>query len=277
VGDKVAIQFVSDVVYIDNLGSNSVDVASFAKELSTSGALGFAFTLDRSFVRTSVAGGYNAHWRLPKRQYVAFDKGSVLVVTVTGCEDGTVDRLNWTGLLNEEGYGQLLIQKTDGIALDNYIKVRPAELHLDGCDEVHEPESHTEETECRVSFERDLAYNEARERAVLEACQLGDMYELGAASKSSFMRVSSIYRSACKDGAAGGAKGRFLSLANENLADDEALNKQCKKLCDSYDALMHDYGNLTDACKDGVFKSLVQGYLRQVKVRYSTLKGDLHA
>ena len=137
--DRVAIQLLSDVVYVDKSGANSLDVVSFVEELSTSGKLGFEFAtcmdgsgtdgekVCKAYVKTCVAGGFNARWRLPKRQYGAFQKGSVIVATVTRCDAGTVASLVWTGLLQEEGFGLLAIQKVgEGLASGVYAKGVPA-------------------------------------------------------------------------------------------------------------------------------------------------------
>lgn len=279
-GDRVAIQLVSDVVFVDECGTNSVDAVAFAQALRASGVLGFDFdaSMDagegsdscRSYVRNCVVGGYNAHWRLPKRQYVAFQKGSVLVATVCGTEARSVLSQAWTGLLQQEGCGQLVVRKLEGDAVPGtFVKVRPACVSAGSSEDA--AGRHAAE-----SFAHDLAFNEARERAAFVACELGDAYPLGAASKSSFMRVGSVFASAQKTAGVGRQQEAFRSLARDVLADDEQLKGQCAKVANASEELLADYDQLSAACRDAVFAQVVRGYLHQAKIRYSNQQGGSH-
>lgn len=277
-GDRVAIHLVSDVIFVDENGTNSVDAVSFARALSDSGLLGFKFNASmdaaqsrescRVFAKTCVVGGYNAHWRLPKQQYMAFQKGSVLVATVTSCTSETIPSGAWTGLLQQEGYGQLFVQKLTGIEVPRaYVKVSPTLVGNTTS------EGQTQAKDATESFEHDLNLNDAKERAALLACKLGDAYPLGASSKSSFMRIASVFGSAQKTANAGTLRETFVELATSNLSDEAELKGQCDKIAREGNSLLARYPQMSDTGKDAVFAQIVRGYLRQVKVRYSTQQG----
>lgn len=286
--DRVMIRLVSDVVFIDEDGTNSADTAAFVKHLSQSGVLGFEFHTGmdasnrscKAFVKTCVVGGYNAYWRLPKRQYVAFQKGSVIVVTVTSCDKGEVPCEAWTGLLQTEGFGQLAVCKVgESAPRTEYIKrdLRREPWPAPQCAAGQDGTPSQEDIRALASFEHDLALLGALDDAMLKACELGNKFNLESVSKSSFMRIGSILASACKTAEASGdtpLSEAFLTLAKDNFQEDEkTLFGECNKLVDSHVGDPSKYGQLSASGRNLVFRRFVLEYLHQVKVRYTTKKG----
>lgn len=277
--DRIAIRFESDVVFVDDKGTNTTDVDAFVRWLATDGRLGFDFEVStaKPFVKTCVVGGYNTHWRLPKRQFVAFKKGSVIVVSVSAPEAKTVLAEAWVGQLKVEGFGKLALYKVaaDG-AKGCYCRVDAKRVSHDGESLGLPSQNAAASSKYLLSFKHDLALNDATERAVLAACKRGDKYPLGASSKSSFMRIGSVFWSACKTSDEGNLRQRFASLAKDVLADENTLLAACGDLDASCKELLEGYPVLSKSGKDLVFKRFVLSYLHQVKVRYSTKKGDAH-
>ena len=85
-------------------------------ELETVLGLG-RLTLSRSYTRTELVGGYNAHLRLPRQQWTAIAAGSVFVFDikdVQGCinEDNLLKlEQDGLGLRKGEGYGRIAVNR----------------------------------------------------------------------------------------------------------------------------------------------------------------------
>jgi len=291
-GDRVTIQLLSDVVYIDEDGNNTTDVASFATYLSQRNVLGFSFETSltgdnpcKVFAKTCVVGGFNAYWHLPKRQYVAFKKGSVIVATVTACAVEEVPREAWTGLLQAEGYGHLAIRKVGENSIEGgYARVGSSNSTPGAAADV-EPQrvaAHNDELDelakkAVTSFEHDLMLYDVLDKAMLKACELGDTFERDRVSKSSFMRIGSIASSACDKTEDVLYSAEFIRLAKDNFEEDEkVLYAACTTLKEAYDLLMADSDKLSMYAKNLVFKRFVLEYLHQVKVGYTMARENAH-
>ena len=282
-GDRVEIRLVSDVVFVDTMGANSTDPAAFALALSDSGALGFEFDAEvgsgsgkcRAFVRNGTVGGYSAHWHLPKRQFLTFGKGSVLVATVTSCPSGEVPSTAWFGQLQTEGFGEMRVEKIDEAPARTYSKGHPAKAHAH---ESRQRRAQEADGQAAVeSFKRELAFSGACEAAVMAACGEADrIFDGLPASKSSAMRIGALIPAATKPHAARSPEDEFESAALANFSDDPVLKRACLGAAGAYRSVAEPHaGVFTDVQERALFTRFMQTYLHRVKQLYSLSEGGL--
>lgn len=288
IGDQAVVEFLSDVIFIDSQGNNLLDVNILLAELKESGALGFDFCAETGavgsgktvvFCKTTTVGGYNAHWRLPKRQYKAFQKGTVLALT--GCSSAKVDQIVWIGHLQSEGFGQ--------------IRIAPA---ADGVVEVNIQEAQTQTVvvspsvneDAKLSFKRALDFDEALLAMAPKSVDAASRAQL-MLSRSASKRLFSVYKSACKTYSQQNAedaknistlKEVFAQYVNDNFTGTDA-NKELKRdseniICAFEYAFTNMSGinlaGFSRAQQDILFDTFMTGYLNQLKIRYLLKEGD---
>lgn len=291
-GERVAIRLASDLAYVDGQGNNVCDVDSLARWLSGSGALGFPFRAElgaspedcQAYMGEVVVGGFNSHWRLPKRQLIAFAKGSVLIVTVCTGPDGIseyeVPATAWVGLMQTEGFGQVRVEKVGSAVKRSYAKGHPTPRIL--VDPL-QGTGHNDEDAAVRSFRRELAFQDACDKAELRGVELADAcFDKLSASKSSAMRVRSVLGSARRSCIEGGRRGElsceFSSIAARALHDsDPALDDACQGLTDACGELVKADPPLGEVQQDIVFECLANSFVRTLKQAFSLKEGGRHA
>lgn len=120
--------------------------------------------LSRSYTRTEVIGGYNAHLRLPRQQWPAIASGSVFVFNIEQPLDQ--ERLlqlecNGLGLRRGEGYGRIAVNRQGDLQLWK-------ETQLDDPDRPSIPDAPGSEIPQNV---QDLLYGVVRSRCLAEMQQ----------------------------------------------------------------------------------------------------------
>lgn len=103
---KVIVELLSDAIVVDEFGNNSGNISVLLEDIY--GTLGIKPACAFPYTKTAVVGGFNAKWSLPKRQYTAFLKGSVL--ELNGCAETEIEEYGYLGLFNNEGYGRYRIR-----------------------------------------------------------------------------------------------------------------------------------------------------------------------
>lgn len=104
--DQFVVNFVSDTVLIDKWGVNLSDSSLLedkVKELFEGEA-----QVEHIYTDTMTVGGYHSKWKLPKRRYTAFAKGTQVVVK--NVKNLPEKKRGFMGLLQTEGYGEYEIQ-----------------------------------------------------------------------------------------------------------------------------------------------------------------------
>ena len=124
-GDECRLVVVSPILLSDENGTETVDLNRLVD------LLGQPFEIVRfSCSETSVA-GYNAKWRLPRKQSRAIAEGSVVVLIYRGAHGETkeIDLINFVGERTNEGFGQIRFETlppTDELAAQKLPDARPA-------------------------------------------------------------------------------------------------------------------------------------------------------
>lgn len=104
VNSDAVIEFISDTVIIDEYGNNTDRIADLENEIKKI----IEFEKAIPYAKTTIVGGYNAKWGLPRKQYAAFSKGTVFKLeNVQIC---SVNETGYIGILNNEGFGQYRIR-----------------------------------------------------------------------------------------------------------------------------------------------------------------------
>ncbi|MBR6360332.1 MAG: hypothetical protein IKS04_00920, partial [Clostridia bacterium] len=106
-GESIILRLLSDTVFIDKNGNNSLCVEDFVDDICGVGCFGISKDAEgRNMVysKTCTVSGFNSKWGMPKQQFYAFEKGSVFVLTALK----DIDNLPaFAGILNSEGCGQI--------------------------------------------------------------------------------------------------------------------------------------------------------------------------
>lgn len=104
-GKEMIVDFLSDMIIVDQYGQNTSNIESLKDTIKDI----LKFENAEVYSKPIVIGGFNAKWMLPKRQYVAFAKGSAL--KLTGCAEGVnIEQTERVGLMQNEGFGEIRIR-----------------------------------------------------------------------------------------------------------------------------------------------------------------------
>jgi CRISPR/Cas system CSM-associated protein Csm3 (group 7 of RAMP superfamily) len=99
---NVVAECLSDVIIVDDWGRNSVEADALSAELGK--VLGIDISDVKVFSRAITTGGYNAQWGLHRRQFLAFQKGTCLLLPECVAKELPSAYLR-LGLQTNEGYG----------------------------------------------------------------------------------------------------------------------------------------------------------------------------
>ncbi|WP_341299986.1 RAMP superfamily CRISPR-associated protein [Lysinibacillus sp. FSL H8-0500] len=111
---KVAIYFETPLAFQDETGRYVLEPQLLIEEMERK--LGVSFTIEKSFFKQTTLKGYNAKWRLPKQEKVAFDAGTVLIVsTQENIDWTTVEKTLWGSDL-AQGCGKVQVLTYEGLA-----------------------------------------------------------------------------------------------------------------------------------------------------------------
>jgi CRISPR/Cas system CSM-associated protein Csm3 (group 7 of RAMP superfamily) len=114
VGGDYVLECHSDVILVDSSGVNLADPRLIEQELSEN--YGQEIFESRWYTRVATISGYNALWRLPRRQYLALAKGSCARIKVNEGAS-TIPSTIRAGLFVNEGYGEIAIRPVEQVVL----------------------------------------------------------------------------------------------------------------------------------------------------------------
>lgn len=103
---KVIVNLVSDTVLVDEYGVNRSDRSLLEEEVKA--LFGDKAEVKEVYTDTETVGGYHSKWKLPKRRYTAFAKGTQVVVKLNGNSPSKTK--GFMGILQTEGCGEYEIR-----------------------------------------------------------------------------------------------------------------------------------------------------------------------
>lgn len=265
-GDRVEAALLSDTVIVREDGSQATGVAELLEAVKTLSPAFAACQVDDGdtelFAKVTTIGGYNAHWKLPKPQRRAFQRGSVLVLRASA--DAEINVRHHLGILAGEGCGLVQLRVLPAQAEPSrYEKAAPYV-------QAARQDNGTAGERAAASFEAELQYAELIERCRELAYGLADALRRGELSKSSAMRMGNILATATKAARAGKAKEGlercFEQLAEDNFKGRAELIKKCRALVQGFGDLYADSGfDLSAVRRDTAFARFIQAYLHYAR------------
>lgn len=235
------IEFISDVITVDKMGNNSTNCQELLEEIKNH----ISFDAAEIFSKIVTVGGFNSKWKLPKRQYSAFVKGSV--IKLTGCKAKKVNKTLRIGVLRNEGYGEIRIRS---VYENNSFHVRSAQV--------------SENSSLRPSASKKTVDAIVRQHTLINVNKYA--IETANAMKKSFsdsssMRMLKAYQTLkpCKD-----YRTRFTEHCSENFKKNEELKKYALDAINKFDGFKTDI-KIDDDFKDELFRGYIFSFICQVK------------
>ena len=242
------IEFISDVVIVDKLGNNSTNVDDLLCEIKNL----ISFSGAEIISKNITVGGFNAKWKLPKRQHLAFVKGSA--IKLTGCKEQTVDKIARIGLMQNEGYGEIIIRNVrDKNSFD--VETGSKEKTLTDCTDAS--------TYIINGIKRSHDLIKAGEYAIKTANSLSNKN-----SPSSSMRILKAYYS-LKDSK--DFKEEFTEHCNQHFEQNKELKAFANKAIQEFDSSEFTVED-SDFIDNELFKEFIFSFISQVK--RNNQKGD---
>ncbi|MCL2136397.1 MAG: RAMP superfamily CRISPR-associated protein [Coriobacteriia bacterium] len=194
---RILVHFLSDVIFIDKDGSNTTDIQRLVELLNETQGLGFTFVTDDfdSFIKTTTIGGYNSYWKLPKRQYQAFKKGSVLILKepiVNNLKDDgphKTEGVKWIGYLQNEGYGQIALRTIDEADKGSYL-YRTDKTNYSRNSDCTAIDASNDNTKMLID---QLLFNELKNELLSLAISQANESELLSVSKSALSNLQQLF------------------------------------------------------------------------------------
>lgn len=128
---EIAVLMESDTILTDTHGFPCADPRNLLSAIITDGEK--KLSIQKTWMKTTLASGYRSHWRLPLPQQPAISKGSVFLVRNISDEDITIPMRMFAGLRIAEGFGQLIAWDKDQTRPFETISVSQLEDLADDC------------------------------------------------------------------------------------------------------------------------------------------------
>ncbi|GHU34181.1 hypothetical protein FACS1894105_00500 [Clostridia bacterium] len=249
--DKTIVEFLSDVIAIDEFGNNSCNIESLDKLVQTV----VPHKTFKANTKTVTVGGYNAKWQLPKRQYTAFTKGTVLELTGA---TGQFTESGYIGLYTNEGYGQFRIRK-----------LRSQKLSVSSASNTQGNDGIASEA---IPIIKSAILNHLLEKYKLDALSIANDTTTNT-SASSAMRLLSAYQLLQNKN---DLKEKLTAFINKNFKDD--LLTFTNKGIGSFDKVpLPSFEYAVDVQRDNaneLFKEYIKAFINQVKRNYQNGGGQ---
>lgn len=260
----VIVECLSDVILIDSLGRNTVAATDLLD------ALGSYLTFDASkavvYSKVTTIGGYNAQWQLHRRQFVAFQKGTTILLPDC-CERELESAYLRLGSQTNEGYGLIRLrqprQLVAGLSVRHASSVKPL-------------------TESRVSVDNrfrwlvtQIRLNAAKIDMAAFAAET-ETNKLSNISKSSAMRVGVALRAVLMSGNLHQEDilDAFKQYKENKFSSDEDLSTLCDDAATKFMQKFTDLGGsavFAVEAKNELFRTFLAGYIRVLKIHFATI------
>ena len=255
------LEFLSDVVLIDDKGRNLTNVEVLEHELKK--RLGEDMLIESIYTNIINIGGYNSKWQLPKRRYTALAKGTQVIIKKSEFSNiKTIQTEGFMGLLQNEGYGEYRIRNNSKEKIYDL-------LHKQKINTNVKPDK------SKYIIEK-VAFNRAKMECHLAAVQaVTSYYDLNKMiSASNSMRIIGAYKASIKnnrtfyDNFIHYIKTNFAGKNNEDIYRfaDYAV-KRFEQVLES-DEEEKEIRKILCTKKNSMFKIFLESYIGYTKLHY---------
>lgn len=255
----IVVEFLSDTILVDERGINLSNKKVMENEIKK--LLGEKAGIEKLYTAIVNVGGYNSKWKLPKRRYTAFSKGTQVVIKVDKGADFPEFKHGFTGLLQNEGYGEYRIRCQD--ACSEY------SLRSD-----KEEKSGVALEKARGIVEK-IAINRAKTECHLKAIEAVKQYlnlnkKLSASNAMKLIAgyQAVVYKKDFYDRFKGYVKTNFTEESNKDISNfAKNTITEFDKILES-DGYEEEIKNALKREKDLMFKSFLETYIEYTKFQY---------
>ncbi len=246
-GDLI-VELLSNTIICDEYGSNSAAAAALADELKKL----VNFKDYDIYSKTTVTGGYNSKWGMPKPQYEAFTKGTTVVLK--GCGKYDIDKLQFIGLHNSEGCGEILFRKPEAAEMN-------VEESCDSCNSIDEFNPSAKGLALKIEKNRAVAAIklDALDKANKAYENFGDTL-----SNSAAMRILNLYTGLNRSETESILQVYNASLVAFNKNDD--LKRLAKRISENFAEIYEKYNDTIG--EDEAFNLFLKTFIGRYKEAY---------
>ena len=252
---KAVFELLSDAIIIDDFACNRSDINELKNEVSKIVNCD-PEDIKELYTDTLEIGGYNKKWGMPRQNYIAFAKGTQLVIEAEQIKLSEGD----IGILNNEGYGRYIVREV-------------------GTDEV-EFDKETEIVTKENAENKSIFPGGIRHKVLLKSIiKEGESFAISSAegylkknrniSASCAMRLNVAYKSCETKEQFFEEFKRYIALnfkGDSNAAIYEFAKNSVEKFEDFENKVI--YKEILEECREAIFKAYIRKYIFATKMYF---------
>lgn len=252
---KAVFELLSDAIIIDDFACNRSDINELKNEVSKIVNCD-PEDIKELYTDTLEIGGYNKKWGMPRQNYIAFAKGTQLVIEAEQIKLSE----GYIGILNNEGYGRYIVREV-------------------GTDEV-EFDKETEIVTKENAENKSIIQGGIRHKVLLKSIiKEGESFAISSAegylkknrniSASCAMRLNVAYKSCETKEQFFEEFKRYIALnfkGDSNAAIYEFAKNSVEKFEDFENKVI--YKEILEECKEAIFKAYIRKYIFATKMYF---------
>lgn len=252
---KAVFELLSDAIIIDDFACNRSDINELKNEVSKIVNCD-PEDIKELYTDTLEIGGYNKKWGMPRQNYIAFAKGTQLVIEAEQIKLSE----GYIGILNNEGYGRYIVREvgTDEVEFDKETEIVTKE-----------------NAENKSIFPGGIRYKVLLKSIIKE----GESFAISSAegylkknrniSASCAMRLNVAYKSCETKEQFFEEFKRYIALnfkGDSNAAIYEFAKNSVEKFEDFENKVI--YKEILEECKEAIFKAYIRKYIFATKMYF---------
>lgn len=252
---KAVFELLSDAIIIDDFACNRSDINELKNEVSKIVNCN-PEDIKELYTDTLEIGGYNKKWGMPRQNYIAFAKGTQLMIEAEQIKLSE----GYIGILNNEGYGRYIVREV-------------------GTDEV-EFDKETEIVTKENAENKSIFPGGIRHKVLLKSIiKEGESFAISSAegylkknrniSASCAMRLNVAYKSCETKEQFFEEFKRYIALnfkGDSNAAIYEFAKNSVEKFEDFENKVI--YKKILEECKEAIFKAYIRKYIFATKMYF---------
>jgi len=255
INGRLIVEFLSDTVFMNSTGINSVDKDVIETNLKK--LLGDNFSIEEIYTETVKVGGYNSKWKAPKRRYLALKKGTQILVKIDNLQK--IKEHGFIGFLNSEGYGEYKVRDLLARNEFDWKKCKRDEIKGANIDKskyiISKVCKNLARRICQIrvanNFDNETNLSASTVMRLIPAFKASDMDEKKGFMDAFISYVSQNYKGENNKG--------IRDYSNEIIEDFKKIDSD---IADEY--VMMEFKNN----KNEMFRTFLQAYITQAKLRY---------